>query len=207
VFRKNFTNKKFTSDSIKLLKDVTAILEKNDIEYYLDFGTLLGVIREKRLIPWDNDLDISILHEKDYKKVYQILKNLDYSIKINTFKQSNNYRKQKNKKIYYYDLGFTDENNIQIIKVKKKYLYGLYSARLDIFFKYKKDNYLHFVADGKKYKIDAKYVSNGLITEEFFGKKFTVLKDYEEYLNAVYGNWQKPDKLWNKEDCLTLVRE
>lgn len=44
-----------------MLKDVTNLLEENGIEYWLEGGTLFDVIRENRLLPWDNDMDISIL--------------------------------------------------------------------------------------------------------------------------------------------------
>jgi len=55
-----------------MLRDVTKILKENNITYWLDFGTLLGAVRENRLLPWDNDLDISI-REKDSQKLREIL--------------------------------------------------------------------------------------------------------------------------------------
>ena len=44
----------------KMLKDVCRILDENNVPYTLEGGTLLGIIRENRLLPWDNDLDITI---------------------------------------------------------------------------------------------------------------------------------------------------
>jgi len=43
-----------------LLKKVVDILDKNNIPYYLDCGTLLGVIRENNLMEKDTDIDITI---------------------------------------------------------------------------------------------------------------------------------------------------
>lgn len=39
--------------------DVARLLEKYNVEYWLDYGALLGIIRENRLLPWDNDVELS----------------------------------------------------------------------------------------------------------------------------------------------------
>lgn len=44
---------------VEILKKVIGILEKNNIEYWLDEGTLLGFVREKKLIEWDHDIDFA----------------------------------------------------------------------------------------------------------------------------------------------------
>jgi phosphorylcholine metabolism protein LicD len=40
-------------------QEVVEILNKNNINYWLCHGTLLGVIRENRLLPWDHDIDFA----------------------------------------------------------------------------------------------------------------------------------------------------
>ena len=46
-----------------LLKQTSSILQKNDIEYWLDKGTLLGAYREDGLIPWEYDIDIGVMNK------------------------------------------------------------------------------------------------------------------------------------------------
>lgn len=47
----------------RMMRDVHNVFEKYKIPYFADGGTLLGAIRHKGLIPWDDDLDIGILPE------------------------------------------------------------------------------------------------------------------------------------------------
>lgn len=52
----------------QLMKDVDKVFKKYGITYWIDGGTLLGAIRHKGIIPWDDDLDICI-NKKDISRV------------------------------------------------------------------------------------------------------------------------------------------
>lgn len=57
---------------LEMGKEIARILEDNQIPYIICFGTLLGAIRHKGFIPWDDDFDF-ILFDDTYKKATDIL--------------------------------------------------------------------------------------------------------------------------------------
>ncbi len=51
----------------KYLEKLSRFFDTNNYRYYLNFGTLLGIVRDGDLIPWDDDIDIAVLKNFDEK--------------------------------------------------------------------------------------------------------------------------------------------
>ena len=66
----------------QLMKDVHELFTLYKLEYWIQGGTLLGAVRHKGIIPWDDDIDINIqLKDKDlFISLIPILEELGYEI-------------------------------------------------------------------------------------------------------------------------------
>ena len=57
---------------LEMLKLFDDICKRNNINYWIESGTLLGAVRHKGFIPWDDDVDVCILRD-DVEKLNKIL--------------------------------------------------------------------------------------------------------------------------------------
>lgn len=65
--------KRVWAAQLEMLQKVIEVCEKHDITYYVFWGTLLGAVRHKGYIPWDDDIDIALKGE-DYVKFLSVAK-------------------------------------------------------------------------------------------------------------------------------------
>ncbi len=86
------TKKESKKIQLRLLDELKRICEKNNITFWIDFGTLLGAVRNKKMIPWDDDIDVS-MPIKDHERFLKIAnKELPRDIFLQTSKTDPEYK-------------------------------------------------------------------------------------------------------------------
>lgn len=76
---------------LEMMKEFHEFCVENDISYYMLGGTMIGAIRHKGFIPWDDDIDIGI-PRKDYEKLLSIDKSkLPINLEIISYKSNKKY--------------------------------------------------------------------------------------------------------------------
>ncbi|MDR0911864.1 MAG: LicD family protein [Methanobrevibacter sp.] len=157
--------------SLEILKFFDYICQKHDIQYWLDYGTLLGAIRHEGFIPWDDDLDVGVIR-KDYDKLMEILPkeverygNLNGKLLVGTIKKP------------------VDEN-VLFIQLRH---YDKFLSCLDIFpYDYIKKDSIEFYLKNSK-EICKKY------KKEIVNAPNNLKKDYLKYLNEKIGATDESD--------------
>jgi len=66
---------------LEILRFFDNVCRENNLTYFLSGGTLLGAIRHKGFIPWDDDVDL-VMPRKDFEKLIEILDKSDSNYKL-----------------------------------------------------------------------------------------------------------------------------
>ncbi len=205
------------------------ILNSNNINYWICHGTLLGIIREGKLIEWDHDIDIAIWSDEIPKNlIIELMKKNDFKLrdgfgvdddlvsfdknKGRTVDFSFLRRKFINDEEVAYVTYFLPKNTLMKIieafssadkySAKFKTIINLFSPFRFIFKTMKK----FLIRTGVYYKGVSLYVPAYLLkktdTKKINDLKIKIPLLFDDYLNFVYGkNWRIPKKnhIWPKD--------
>lgn len=106
---------------LNILVEIDAFCSKNNLKYYLAYGTLLGAVRHNGFIPWDDDIDIC-MPRPDYEKFISTFESKDSRYQVVSHLKDRNFP--------YYFAKVHDTNTLLEIKSTYKNQMGLY---VDIF--------------------------------------------------------------------------
>lgn len=188
----SFNTKKRQQLAISTLIKITDILDRHNVPYFLEGGTLLGIVRDKAILPWDHDIDLSITEES----INMVLK-LRWVFFRHGFILS--LRRSKTEAVP------CNKNDITIIKIKPSFSYLLsiiFSPRYinsvicDTFVKKKHSGFYYWQAMNKIMRVSENYY-NSYNFVSFYNRNLKVPSNYKNYLTEKYGDWTVPVKEWN----------
>lgn len=88
--RKKITLEEIRQIQLEILTYIDTFCKNNNIPYVLNYGTLLGAIRHKGYIPWDDDIDIS-MSRQDYDRFIELFKHDKSKYKIISLETNKDY--------------------------------------------------------------------------------------------------------------------
>lgn len=185
----------------QMLLQATSLLDSFNIRYHLEGGTLLGIVRDKDLLPWDHDIDISIPSE-----FANTLMSLKFKFLLQGYKIS--VRRSKE------NAGPFIKGEYMLFKIKPLMAYLIKSivpsydcVVLDIFVKKSDSSYTYWQAANKIMRVENRHYSS-YDEVVFMGYHLKTPNHFKDYLTAKYGDWSIPVKEW---DCsineLTIVTD
>jgi phosphorylcholine metabolism protein LicD len=155
-------------------------LQKHNIPFWLEAGTLLGIYRDGDLISWDYDADIGIPAEYCYK------------VAALRYKYFPSYIVRKRPICSRWIPGDT-----RVVKVKTTWeKLQQVNFHIDLFCVYKVNDKYRWVDSGVLKQVDAKFFD----TQDYInweGRNIPIPAHTEEYLSLRYGKWRIPSKNYN----------
>lgn len=210
------------------------ILKEHKINYWICHGTLLGIIRDKKLIPWDHDIDIGVIENKTNRMTLPVmLKKKGFKEVKKTFLKNDGMMKFVKNGGREIDINFYQiDKNRKTVFVKwyipKNFLMRVIDA-LSFAKTYRGNSYklINMLGFSERFFL---YIKKVLVLSGFFysyagyshhqnyafkikkynfcGLKVFVPSDFNKYLRDLYGvNWRTPIKKfsWIKDSPSTIL--
>jgi hypothetical protein len=175
-------------DALRMLHTVCRLLDAHDLPYVLEAGTLLGVVREQRLLPWDTDVDLTVTeeHSDALLALRPQLWRAGYRTRVRRHRQR---------------CGPFAAGQPRLLKVQtRRWLLLKDQGLLDIFVKVRAGDDCHWVVGDRTpvWKQAPAHFYTERTRRRFDGYDFLVPADAEGYLAYHYGpDWRTPVTTWD----------
>ena len=77
---------------LQILEFLKKICDEYDLKYYIMYGTLIGAVRHKGFIPWDDDVDV-VMPRGDYNRLVEIMRNQKGRYRLVSFETNPNLQR------------------------------------------------------------------------------------------------------------------
>lgn len=171
-----------------MLHAVCRLLDVEGVPYVLEAGTLLGVVRERRLLPWDTDVDLTVTaeHAEALLAVRRRMWAAGYRTRVRRHRWAR---------------GPFQPGWPRVLKVQtRRWLVLKDHGLLDIFIKHRIGDRYHWVVGDRDpvWKQAPAHFYEQTARRSFDGYDFLVPADSEGYLAYHYGpDWRTPVTTWD----------
>lgn len=76
---------------LNIFKEIKPILDQNSVPYFLLGGSLLGAVRHKGFIPWDDDIDIGIVRDDYERFLATVAKYLPEHLELRSYRDESDH--------------------------------------------------------------------------------------------------------------------
>lgn len=202
---------------LEILDYIDTLCKKHNINYIINYGTLIGAVRHEGFIPWDDDIDLSMPRE-DYQRFINIFQKEKSKYKLLSLETDKNYFIKitdsttkiidtRNTKTYesgvFIDIfpmdRFDDPKVIDTCYKLESFKLLSFSKHKNIVYKeiqkYSRENgrYMAFIPSKFKEKeVFPVDTFKELTLTEFEGRMLPVPKKYDQFLTQMYGDYMTP---------------
>jgi len=174
--------------ALRMLHCVCRLLDEAAVPYVLEAGTLLGVVREQRLLPWDTDVDLTVPAE-----------HVDALLALRSQLWRAGYRTRL--RPHRVAQGPFAVGMPRLLKVQTR-RWGFFKGEslLDVFIKWREGDAYHWVVGDHEplWKQAPAAFYEQRARRHFDGYDFLVPADAEGYLAYHYGpDWRTPVTTWD----------
>lgn len=183
---------KFRGTLKRQLQEVAEICEKHGVKYFLDWGTLLGFVRDNDIIPWDSDIDLGILGET---LTIDFVKELDKKKLLDTSFESKMFYSLAELYGSFENGAFVLPRGLKVHYTEKHLYCNIRTVSDLLIYNRLGDKRFVNIEFGKCVRLNADSIGD---TVKMYGDMgiYRVPEEYETYLDEIIPTWRTPDNTY-----------